>query len=280
MDKMNFSGNEASIVGSCDVAGKRRDMPELFEGERIDDTGFGGRMLIQKPEDFCYGIDAVLLADFAAKRRKGREKPATVVDLGTGTGVIPIILDYKICPEKIYGIEFQRDSWERACRNADANGLEERISFINDDVGNFGDLECEWGRKLKGKADMVVSNPPYFQRGSGLTNDKTPKMLARHETSAGLGEFMACASHLLKPKGEFFMIHRPFRLADICCFGRENGLEPKEIRFISPKKDAEPNMLLVHMIKGGGSELKFPSNIWVYDDEGKYTPEILKAYER
>lgn len=250
---------------------------KLLEGERRDEIGFGGMMLIQKPEEFCYGIDAVLLADFASRGYKGNGKAVTVADLGSGTGVIPLIISYKMAPEKLYGIELQRGSWERACRNAKANGLDKRISFINDDVGNYG--RGGWGEELKGRVDMVVTNPPYFESGGGLVNDKTPKTLARHETTAGLWTFMACASYLLKPKGEFFMIHRPYRLADICCFGRENGLELKEMRLVSPRKDAAPNMLLARMVKGGGRELRVLDNLWVYDGEGKYTPEILKAYE-
>ena len=265
--------NDSNIFATC------CDGQDLHDGERIDEIGFGGRKLIQKPDDFCYGIDAVLLADFAARRHKCRENARTVIDLGTGTGIIPLILEYKIGAEKIYGIELQETSWECACRNIVFNGLEKRISFINDDVGNFGSHMSEWGKKLKGQADIVVSNPPYFESGSGLINDRTPKMIARHETSAGLEAFMACASHLLRPKGDFFMIQRPFRLTDICCFGRKNGLEPKELCFVSPKKDTAPNMLLIHMVKGGGSELKILENLYVYDDNGKYTPEILKAYE-
>lgn len=303
------AGAEDSI--SC---GSDETLPET-EGERIDDIGFGGMKLIQKPKDFCYGIDAVLLADFTASRHKDKGRVKLAVDLGTGTGIIPFIIYHKMKPEKICGIEFQKDSWSRACRSAILNGLQERISFINDDVGNFastassvfftssaasavyeasdGESGCGgdfpklrnrcaggWGEDFKGKTDIVISNPPYFESGGGLANDRTPKCLARHETSAGLRDFMACASYLLKPKGEFFMIHRPFRLADICCFGREAGLEPKEICFVSPKKNATPNLMLIQLVKGGGKELRFLDNICVYGDDGKYTPEVLKAYER
>lgn len=246
---------------------------ELLDGERVDEIGFGGMTLIQKPGDFCYGIDAVILAEFAASHHKGDVKIAA--DLGTGTGIIPLILHYKMCPEKIYGIEVQKESYERACRNAVRNGLNERLSFINDDVANAGK---SWGKELKGQVDMIVINPPYFEHGGGLINDNRPKTVARHETSAGLYDFLSCASYLLKPKGELFMIHRPSRLVDICCFGRENKLEPKEMIFISPKKDTAANMLLTYMVKGGGRELKILPNIWVYDEDGNYTPEVLRAY--
>lgn len=248
-------------------------MVEINAGERIDEIGFGGLKLIQKPEDFCYGIDAVLLADFAATRHKGRAD--LIVDLGTGTGVIPLILSARLPQSRIYGIELQEDCCERAVRSAALNGLEERISYINDDVVGAGE---SWGAKLKGQMDIVVTNPPYFVSGGGLINDHAPKTVARHETTAGLYEFMACASFLLKPRGELFMVHRPARLADICCFGREHRLEPKELLFISPRRDTAPNLLLIHMIKDGGRELKLLEPICVYDEEGGFTPQVLAAY--
>lgn len=247
---------------------------KMSEIERIDQIGFGGMKLIQKPDDFCYGVDAVILADFAAKYYKGKD--GLFVDLGTGTGILPLILSHKLKPKSIYGLEVQQDSWKMACRNAVINGLEDVISFINDDVKNVG---TSWGKDLKGKVDLVITNPPYFENGGGLKNCSKPKTIARHETSAGLYDFLSCAAYLLKPKGDLFMIHRPYRLADICCFGRENNLEPKELLFVSPKRDAAANLILVHMVKGGGRELRLLDPVWVYDSEGRYTTEILKAYD-
>lgn len=171
----------------------------LREGERIDNIGFGDMKLIQKPEEFCYGVDAVILADFAAGYHKG--KTDIVVDLGTGTGVIPLILSYKLDCVKIYGVELQPDSWERACRNAENNGLTDRIEFLNFDVKDIGE---SWGTELRGNADIVVSNPPYFKSGGAIKNDTAAKTIARHETSAGINDFLASASYLLKPKGELF----------------------------------------------------------------------------
>lgn len=244
------------------------------DDERIDDIGFGNLKLIQKPKDFCYGVDAVILADFAANNAK--TFPRVIADLGTGTGVIPLILSYKTGASEIYGVEVQRDSYERAVRNAKLNLLEDRLTFINGDVK---DKFC-WGANLKEAADMVVSNPPYFKSGGGIVNDKSAKAVARHETTAGLEDFMECAAYLLKPKGDFFMVHRPSRLVDVCCFGRAAGLEPKEIRFVSPTEGGIPNIMLIHMVKGGGSELRFMTPLAVYDGEGNYTEELLKAYNR
>ncbi|MBQ9960679.1 MAG: tRNA1(Val) (adenine(37)-N6)-methyltransferase [Firmicutes bacterium] len=251
------------------------DMKNCFveEGERIDDIGFGDLKLIQKPEEFCYGVDAVILADFAARHKKGPAK--TIVDLGTGTGVIPLILSHKTDAETIVGVELQEASWKRACRNSEMNNLTERVSFINGDVSHV----LEWGDNLKGLADVVVCNPPYFIRGGGLINDASAKTIARHETTAGLKEFLECAKYLLRNKGDLFMVHRPSRLADLCCYGRELGLEPKEMRFVSPNRDSAPNILLIHFIKGGGKELRFLDPLYVYEVDGGYTEELLKAYK-
>lgn len=246
----------------------------VLDDERLDEIGFGNLKLIQKPKDFCYGVDAVILADFAVKNLK--RTPNTIIDLGTGTGIIPLIMSHKTDADKIIGVEVQEDSYLRAQRNSKINDLEDRVSFINGDVK---DCLSSWGRQLKGAADVVVSNPPYFISGGGIVNDLAPKTIARHETSAGLAEFMACASYLLKPKGDFFMVHRPSRLADICCYGREYGLEPKDMCFVSPTADSIPNILLVHFVKGGGKELKFQKPLAVYDENGEYTKELLEAYK-
>ena len=250
------------------------DEIKFSEDERLDEIGFGDLKLIQKPKDFCYGVDAVILADFAVKTLK--KNPNTIVDLGTGTGILPLIMSHKTKAQNIIGVEIQEDSFLRAQRNCKLNKLEERVSFVNGDVKDF---HCGWGKELKGSADVVISNPPYFISGGGIINDLAPKTIARHETSAGLAEFMAAASYLLKPKGDFFMVHRPSRLADICCYGRECGLEPKTMRFVSPTVGSIPNILLVHFVKGGGKELKFLNPLAVYDENGNYTENLLEAYQ-
>ena len=245
----------------------------ISEDERVDEIGFGNLKLIQKPKDFCYGVDAVILSDFAVKNLK--RKPSNIVDLGTGTGIIPLIMSHKTEAQSIRGIEVQQDSFERAKRNSRLNNLEERVSFINGDVKDYS----TWAAELKGSTDVVISNPPYFISGGGIINDLAPKTIARHETTAGLEDFLKCAAYLLKPKGDFFMVHRPSRLADICYYGRVCGLEPKGMCFVSPKAADVPNILLVHMVKGGGKELKFHKPLAVYDDKGNYTEELLEAYK-
>ncbi len=243
----------------------------LQDGERIDETGFGNLKLIQKPEDFCYGVDAVLLASFAELKKNSR-----VIDLGTGTGIIPLILSHKTDAAEIIGVEIQEDSYERGIRNVALNGLSNRIKLINSDVKNL----IKEKKVQPSSFDAVLTNPPYVLGNGGLKNKLAAKMIARHETTAGLGDFIREAAFLLKERGDFYMVHRPSRLVDICILCREHKMEPKEIRLVSPNRSSAPNILLVHCVKYGKPELKFLDPLFVYDDEGNYTEEIMKRYER
>lgn len=239
----------------------------LYPGERIDETGFSNLKLIQKPDEFCYGVDAVILADFASKKKARR-----IVDLGTGTGIVPVILSHKTNAEFIYGIEYQKDSFDRALRNIEINGLGDRLGFINANVAEFVELK-EW-------ADAVTTNPPYMVSNGAITNENTAKTIARHETVGTLDDFVRCAAGILKNKGDFYMVHRPSRLVDIFAICRKYRLEPKEIRFVAPRKGERPNIVLVHCVKNGGAELKILEDLYVYDEPGVYSEEIQRIYER
>jgi len=243
----------------------------LKDGERIDNTGFGNLRLIQKPEDFCYGIDAVLLATFA---EVGKNKK--VVDLGTGTGIIPMILSHRTEASEIVGVEVQQDSYERGMRNIQLNDLGGRVRLIHGDVKQLvkDKLVC------KHSFDVVVTNPPYIKGGGGLKNREQTRTIARHETTAGLSDFIREASLLLKDRGDFYMVHRPNRLVDISIACRQHKLEPKELRLVSPNKDSAPNILLLHCVKHGRPELKFLDPLYVYQEDGSYTDEIMLLYER
>lgn len=246
--------------------------------ERIDDIGFANLRLIQRPEEFCYGIDAVLLSSFARVKKQGR-----VIDLGTGTGIIPIILSHKTEAREIVGIEIQPSSYQLALRNISINNLENKLKMINLDVKNIGDggiSETLTSILGKGSFDAVTSNPPYVKGRGGLKNKNEAKTIARHETTASLEDFIKSASWLLKDKGDFFLVHRPDRLVDICVLCRENNLEPKKIRFVSPSREKGPNILLVHCVKYGNPELKFLDPLYVYNENGEYTQEIMEIYER
>lgn len=239
----------------------------LQTGERLDEIGFGGLKLIQKPEEFCYGVDAVILADFAAKKN-----PRRIVDLGTGTGVIPLVLSHKTGAEQIYGIEYQEASRQRAVRNAELNGLSGRLSFIQANVADFN--------RLKGWADAVTANPPYMAGRGGLINSNSAKAIARHETVGTLEDFISCACRLLKDKGDFFMVHRPSRLVDIFALCRSCALEPREMRLVAPIKGRPANIVLIHCVKGGGRELRILPELYVYQDKGVYSDDIQRIYER
>ncbi|MBN7774265.1 tRNA1(Val) (adenine(37)-N6)-methyltransferase [Clostridium aminobutyricum] len=253
------------------------NQPLLLEGERVDEIGFEGLKLIQEPNEFCYGVDAVILADFAARGTNQKSKMKAAVDLGTGTGIIPFVLSHKTSLEKIYGIEIQKNSFDRACRNAQMNRLSHKVHFIHADIANpIEELES-----LRGTFDVVTSNPPYMTGKAGLINENEAKRIARHETTADLESFVAAAAGLLKPRGHFYMVHRPSRLVDICFYCRKHRLEPKELRFVAPDKNSAANIMLVHCVKYGNPELKILEQLSIYkEDHSSYSEEILKIYER
>ncbi|MEG1584415.1 MAG: tRNA1(Val) (adenine(37)-N6)-methyltransferase [Anaerovorax sp.] len=240
----------------------------MNQGERIDRIGFGNLQLIQKPEEFCYGVDAVILADFV-KAKSGD----CIMDLGTGTGIIPFILSHKTKAYRIYGLEVQEDSYRRACRNVELNGLNHRVQILNGNVKHIKNAALP-------PFQVVVTNPPYMKGGGGLKNANEAKTIARHETMASLEDFIACAQRLLVDKGHFYMVHRPSRLVDICYLCRTYGLEPKEIRFVSPNVKKPPNIILIHCVKNGGCEVKVLEPLYVYEETGAYSQEILRIYEK
>ena len=176
----------------------------LYEGERIDDLQRNGYQIIQNEEKFCFGMDAVLLSGYA-KVKKGE----TVLDLGTGTGIIPLLLSAKTEASHLTALEIQEESADMARRSVALNGLSEKISVVTGDIKE--------ATKLFGKAtfDVVTSNPPYMTDQHGLKNPNMPKAIARHEVLCSLEDVVREASGVLKPNGRFYMVHRPFRLAEI-----------------------------------------------------------------
>lgn len=235
---------------------------------RKDEIGFGGYVLYQDDEGFCYGVDAVLLADFSLAGASDR-----VIDLGTGTGVVPLIIEAKYSPKEIVGVEKQSGSYELALRNASENGLEGKISFVNADVKDIRDcFEAE-------SFDIVTSNPPYMEGGRGPVSPNRKKYDARTETSAGLEDFISAAAYLLKKGGRFCMVHRPSRLADIIEYSRKYKLEPKRLRMVAPHKGENANIVLIELVKGAGKELTVLPELAVRSEDG-YTEEIEKIYQR
>lgn len=238
-----------------------------------DSTGFGDLKILQSDEGFKYGIDAVLLADFADALCGGCRKFA---DLGTGNGIIPLILSHFDGSRHITGIELQEEAFRLALQSLKLNGLEGRISFLREDICR---LKGEYPH-LGGDFDAVVTNPPYVPRGAGIENGNRARFLARQETSADLETFIATGAWMLKEKGHFFMVHRPARMADIFSLCRKYRLEPKDMRLVVPHRGDSPNILLLHCVLGGGRELKIHPELEVYADRGRYSQQVEKIYRR
>ena len=235
--------------------------------ERIDDLGCNNLKIIQNPDWFCFGMDAVLLSNYCDIKPN-----STVVDLGTGTGIIPILLTGKNKISKIYGIELQSEVAEMAKRSIKLNNLEDKIEILNI---NLKDAERVLGNN---KFDVVTSNPPYMDQETGLKNNTDNKTISRHEVECTLRDVIQTASRLLTHNGRFFLVHRPNRIVDILTILREFKLEPKNIRFVHPKAGKSPNLVLIKAIKAAKPDLKFEDPLYVYNEDGTYTGEILDIY--
>ena len=235
--------------------------------ERVDDLHRKGYKIIQDPKKFCFGIDAVLLSGFATVK-----KGENVLDMGTGTGIIPILLEAKTEGNHFTGLEIQEESVEMARRSVKLNGLSDKIDI---DQGDIKDVLSMY--KLA-SFDVITSNPPYMNDGGGLKNDFTPKAIARHEILCSLDDVIKGAAKLLKNGGRFYMVHRPHRLSDIMFKLRENKLEPKKLRFVYPYIDKEPSMVLIEAVRNSKSWLKVMAPLIVYNSDGTYTDEVYKIY--
>jgi len=242
----------------------------LKKNERIDDLEFKNLKIIQKNNGFCFGIDAVLLSDYAKEIKNN----ANVLDLGTGTGILPILISGKTNASKIYGIEIQEEIADMAKRSVKLNNLEEKITIINTDIKKLKDcFEPNF-------FDVIVTNPPYKDENTGKKNENEYKYISRHETTANLEDFIRTSFKLLKDKGSFYMVHRPERLIDIIYFLRNNKLEPKKIRLVYSNKNKEPKLVLIKAVKNANKFLKMEKPLFVYNEDGKYTDEILKIYNK
>ncbi|MCM1136727.1 MAG: tRNA1(Val) (adenine(37)-N6)-methyltransferase [Clostridium sp.] len=236
-------------------------------GERIDDLQRNHYRIIQDPDRFCFGMDAVLLSGFARAKENDR-----VLDLGTGTGIIPILMEAKTKAAHFTGLEIQADSADMAARSVSLNGLAHKIEIVTGDIKE--------AVSLFGAAsfDVVTCNPPYMTEHHGLTNPKAPKAIARHELFCTLEDVISQSSRLLKPGGNFYMVHRPFRLADIIVLLRQYRLEPKRMKLVYPFVDKEPNMVLLEASRGGRARMTVEKPLIVYKEPGVYTDEIYDIY--
>ena len=240
---------------------------ELKAGERIDELQRNGYQIIQNENGFCFGMDAVLLSGFA-KVKKGED----ALDLGTGTGIIPILLEAKTEGRHFTGLEIQETSADMAQRSVCLNDLNEKVEIVRGDIKEAADL---FG---KASFDVVTSNPPYMTGQHGLVNPDMPKAVARHEILCTLEDVIGQASALLKENGRFYMVHRPFRLAEIMVTMSRYRLEPKRMKLVYPFVDKEPNMVLIEGLKGGRPRVTVEKPLIVYEKPGVYTSEIYDIY--
>ncbi len=239
--------------------------------ERIDDLQTpNGYRLIQNPEWFCFGVDAVLLADFAAKTIKPN---ARILDMCTGNGIVPILLSEKTQNTEISGIEIQSPVAEMAMRSVKLNSLSDRISIIDGDLKNAASL---FGKTI---FDSVTCNPPYKEALGGLKNKSDALTIARHETLCTLRDIIKNAADVLKPYGKLYLIHRPERLIDIISLMKEYRIEPKRLRFVHPSISKTATMILIEGAKYGRPKLFLEPPLYVHDENG-YTDEIEKIYGR
>ena len=242
-------------------------MSNLLPGERIDELQRNGYRIIQNPERFCFSMDAVLLSGFARAKKQER-----CLDLGCGNGIIPILMEAKTEGKHFTGLEIQPESADMARRSVALNGLQDRIDIVEGDIKDAS--------KIFGASSfhVVTTNPPYMTAQHGLTNLYEAKTIARHEVLCNLGDIIRESARLLMPGGRFYMVHRPFRLAEIISLMVQYRMEPKRMRLVYPYVDREPNMVLIEGLRGGKSRMTVEKPLIVYKEPGKYTDEIYDVY--
>ena len=244
-------------------------MNNLKPEERLDDLQIKGYEIIQSPGRFCFGMDAVLLSSYAKVRKR-----ELALDLETGTGILPILLEAKNEGEHYTGLEIQEESADMARRSVSHNGLEDKIDIVTGDIkeasGIFGAASFH----------VITTNPPYMIGEHGLKNENEALYIARHEALCTLDDILRESARLLKPKGRFYMVHRPFRLPEILSKMSAYGIEPKRMRLVYPHIDKEPNMVLLEGLRGGRPRMQVEPPLIVYRKDGEYTEELLEIYRR
>ena len=242
-------------------------MVELKQDERLDDLERNGYKIIQNPNKFCFGMDAVLLSGFA-NVKKGEK----VLDMGTGTGIIPILLEAKTEGGHFTGLEIQEESADMARRSVAYNHLEEKIDIVTGDIKEASQIFP------LASFDVITSNPPYMTNSHGIKNPEAPKAIARHEVLCTFDDLAREASRLLRPSGRLYLIHRPFRLVELFQTLTKYKLEPKRMQLVHPFIDKEPNMVMIEAVRGGKSMIKIEEPLIVYKEPGVYHDVIYDIY--
>ena len=239
----------------------------LKGSERIDDLQRAGLKIIQDPERFCFGMDAVLLSHFAQVKKGGK-----VLDLGTGTGIIPILMSALTESSHLTALEIQEESADMAGRSVRLNGLEDKITIVRGDIKEAGSIFS------RASFDVITCNPPYLQDDHGIVNPSDAKAIARHEMLCTLEDVISASEILLKPGGHFYMVHRPFRLSEIMNVMHDHKLEPKRMRLVYPMADKEPNMVLIEGIRGANMRINVEKPLILQKSDGSYTDEVKEWY--
>ncbi len=244
-------------------------MDIVRQDETLDDLQIKDIKILQKKSGFRFGVDAVLLANFAKAKENHK-----VIDLCTGTGIIAFIMAGKTPAQSIKGIDIQKEMIDMAKRSVDINGLQNRMEFINEDLKNLKEL-----KKIE-KAHVVTVNPPYKLGGAGIKNPEDSLAIARHEICCNLEDIIIASRALLRDNGRLYMIHRPERLIDIFCLMRKHKIEPKRVRMVHPNIYKAPTMVLIEGQRDGGAFLRWDNPLYVYDEHGDYSKEINEIYGR
>lgn len=277
-EEKNVNTAESGISGAIETTTERiirvettnvenKNGVTIHSHERLDELHRNGYWIIQDPGRFCFGMDAVLLSGFA-KVKPGER----ALDLGTGTGIIPILLEAKTKGEHFTGLEIQPESADMAARSVAYNHLEEKITIVT------GDIKEASARFGAGSFEVITTNPPYMIGQHGIQNDASAKTIARHEVLCDLDDILRESAKMLKQGGRFYMVHRPFRLAEIFSKMVAYHIEPKRMRLVYPFVDKEPNMVLIEGLRGGKSRLTVEKPLIVYKEPGVYMPEIYDIY--
>ena len=257
------------MIGKIEEKSMKEDIT-LKENERIDDLGIGGFRIIQNQTGFCFGLDSVLLSNFVKPIKPG----VRCADLGTGTGILSILLCAKTDLSEIVGVEIQEEVADMAKRSSILNHLEDRFKVVCMDIKHIAQQEM----LAKNSFDVVVTNPPYKKINTGKMSGKEKKLISRHEVAGNLKDFVKTAYYLLKDNGTLYMVHRPERLVEIIQTLREERLEPKELQFVYPRQNEKPNLVFIKAVKYAKEFLIVDKPLIVYQEDGSYTPEILAIY--